>query len=298
MSQKKVVPGSLKAFFKEGIEEAQCHICFETFDNNYIAIEIKELPPVPDNVSPPPPPVRTLLSTTSPISTVQSPASIPHQAALPTPSPSVHFYSQNAVVRASNQISSDTEEAQVRKTRTFRPYVSKLYGDSSVTACPVVALAQTLPTISKFCNLDWKSILTFHTNLDSTLPSLNWRYLCEGGWTEQWINGQAVYHQPPNDWRVLHLLLCIISMHRAQRLPPAQNIKIPKVRDMLRATDIGYPTVFWDARDTKKRLFLSVAVQAYVTGAVDDDSAQDEHGRRLADSSTDVTQVKLDVEAI
>jgi hypothetical protein len=41
MSQKKEVPGSLRAFLKDGIEEAQCNICLEAFDNNHVPIQIK-----------------------------------------------------------------------------------------------------------------------------------------------------------------------------------------------------------------------------------------------------------------
>jgi hypothetical protein len=42
MASQKSVPGSLKAFLKEGVEAAECTICKEPFDNEHVVIQIKE----------------------------------------------------------------------------------------------------------------------------------------------------------------------------------------------------------------------------------------------------------------
>jgi hypothetical protein len=42
MSEKKLVPSSLRAFMKDGTETAVCSICTEPFDEKHVVIQIKE----------------------------------------------------------------------------------------------------------------------------------------------------------------------------------------------------------------------------------------------------------------
>lgn len=42
MGQKNLVPDSLQAFLKDGVEVAECSICIETFNDEHVIVQIKE----------------------------------------------------------------------------------------------------------------------------------------------------------------------------------------------------------------------------------------------------------------
>jgi hypothetical protein len=347
MSQKKEVPGSLRAFLKDGIEEAQCNICLEAFDNNHVPIQIKEcghhfgkgclekwLKTKASRVGTCPTCRGVLFTAKAKSATRNNQPTAP-----PTPDRFVQFYIESerarqstrsgflaklwiavqqlgranalttvfhpldAVVQAYNQVNIHGAVERMPELRVLFPYISYFSHHNDNPSCPLIAVANTLCTLSNICNsgsmpseVVWKAIVAFHTQPGATPPMLLWPRLRDTAWR---LHEYHIHGHPPRDhsWRILYLFLCFMAVYRAERLKLSPVFKIPQAREMLCAFDFGFPTALEDARETSVRLLVSAAVYTLESSAIDGGPTQNERSRRLADCGTDSVQLKTDVEA-
>lgn len=197
MSQKKEVPGSLGAFLKDGIEEAQCNICLEAFDNNHVPIQIKEcghhfgkgclekwLKTEASRVGTCPTCRGVLFTAKAKSATRNNQPTAP-----PTPDRFVQFYIESerarrstrsgflaklwiavqqlgranalttvfhpldAVVQAYNQVNIHGAVERMPELRVLFPYISYFSHHNDNSSCPLIAVANSLCTLSNIRQL-------------------------------------------------------------------------------------------------------------------------------------------------
>jgi hypothetical protein len=352
MNRKNSVPGSLRAFLKDGVEAAECSICAQPFDSTHIVIQIKQCGHhfgkdclerwLKQKDS------RGTCPTCRGVLFVKK-AKVRGNSSIPAPLPAIRaqpltlarfneYYQQPGNIELSNrggflrqiwtiiQPGTNGVAGQLAfvKSATIRafdtgndfstdehtperdmlaPYIQRLKSRNANLACPIMGLVQTISKLFTFCapgftpaDSVWRVVLLFQAQSSDIPPELTWPLLRDAAWTLQnhHLNGQGSREQ----WRALYLFLWLMAMYRAQRLGNSPWFKIDQVCGLLRTLDIGYPNAGGDARDTNTRVFLSAAVHVLEQSGIDTAYGQPDRSRRLLSDSTDVVQLKADVEGL
>jgi hypothetical protein len=167
--------------------------------------------------------------------------------------------------------------------------------------CPVTSLVHSLDRLSRCCQSDfkpslvtWHAILLYHTHAANKI--LHWSDIRDAAWSLQLLRIEG--RDTGEHWRSLHLFFFFLAIHRSQQCPHFLPYKIKQVRGLIRMLDCGDASAELSRQDTATKLFLSAASHVLVLSKIDDGPGQDARCARLHSETTEVAQLKQDVEQL
>ncbi|KAF1851067.1 uncharacterized protein K460DRAFT_328629 [Cucurbitaria berberidis CBS 394.84] len=334
MGASKTVPSSLKEFLENGIETVVCSICTEPFDEKHVVVEIKDCghqfgqiclekwleqnktqgtcPMCRDVLFSVPRPKHKLI-TIAPVSPtrfceyynqVDNVVASAHSGFLARLWSNLYrmyadgeVHLSRATMQAFDSLSGPEHDALYPYIRRIRRLgISRTWG-----TCIVTSLIHTLIHFTACCDSDfrpsnavWRAFLLFHAEAGNAL--LDWGDIRDAAWRLQQCHtdGRAT----GNQWQVLYLFLYLMAIHRAQKCGTTPIYKIKDIRDLLTVLNCERSSSVAQTRDTNTRLFLSAAGHVLDRSKIDAEFGKDDRSRRLLSHTTDLAQLKKDVEGL